>query len=415
MAASQYDIGIIGAGPIGITTACAIQLLHPNARICVIDKRPEFTRNHGLNVRKDSVLEIQEILQKVFNEQPERSRPVQEFIASWSGNFVRTSDIEKKLGKIAKDLGITVLRDESYAITEERLESILEHNEGHSPLNAHFEGVKVIIGADGAHSPTRKYICRKMGVSEFSEQETLRYLVELKYQSPGDTKPRGLMAASSEAITHGQLTFETMSANAVPSTKPVTLHDFVDKETYDALRIEDCEGNLKGVFGNSWTLEELRSLSKDDRKIEALTRQLDDYVADVKTRNGDCIDEKISTLIMEIYKSQKAIATINRTHVLLVGDAESGIVLEGGFNKGLRGAAACVVAVVNYLSREDCAKGEMPDEFNEYEARLNSIFYEEKNWAKAKNYALRSVETSLASSHYSSKACSSSSESCVIL
>lgn len=385
----NYDVVIVGAGPIGITTACTIKAKNPEIAVCVIDKRPKPTRNHGLSIKSDSVDAIQRVLQERIVD-PNAVANLGAIFQGWSNNFIRTVKIEEDLRQEAEKMKVTVLRGKEYEVTP-------AHFEGE--LDKIFQSARIIIGADGAHSVVRKAVMHDRLVDE----ETLRHLIELKYQTEGQAKPRSMFEASSAAVQHGRLDFESMSKTQRAELKPVTLHIFVNEPTFDAMRVEDTQGNLKGVPGNTWTLSELNS--KKDHNVYSVYRQLMSHVENVKERGGGCYDEQISTLIMNIYRSEEAVKEHKGKIVMLVGDAESGIVLEGGFNKGLKGAAACAEHVINYLNTSN------PAVLLSYQEKMVEIFNEAKNWAKFKNTALDVIGTSAASSHTTYE---SSSSNCVI-
>lgn len=396
---TNYDVVVVGCGPIGITTACTIKALQPEVNICVVDKRADATRNHGLKINSSSVAKIQAVLTNSLDgydseEQKQNTNRLNGIFGGWSGQFVRTTKIEADLIEEATRMGITVLRGKDYGVTKENFDAFLEETPNDelpyelTTLQKIFKHAKIVIGADGAHSTTREVA---MG-GRLVDQETLRHLVELKYQTDGNVQPRGYFEASTASSVHGRLDFESMNKTSSEGRKPVTLHVFIDESTFDALRQTDESGNLKGVFGNSWTLEELRKEALTNKKIKALHEQFKTHLEGLHSRDGGCYDEKISTLKMEIYRSEECFKLYKGKYVLLVGDAESGIVLEGGFNKGLKGAAVCASAVSEFFKWGTPVSTDIPDEFVAYQEQIQQIFVEDKNWAKTKNKALTLAE-----------------------
>lgn len=400
---SNFDVVVVGAGPIGITTACTLKAIHNHLNICVIDKRPEPVRNHGLRINGDSVDKIQTLLESTLNSNssyadPEGIQGLHQIFEGWRDNFVRTSHIENELAKTAHQMGITVLRDKGCTITEENFASLCSP-EGQAAANVSsqlqqiFENAPVVIGADGAHSVVRKVVMK----NKFSHEEILRHLVELKYQTSGQMQARGYTEASTGAVKHKMLSFETTSNDQSKPAKPVTWHLFVGEPTYNSLRIEDKEGRLKGVFGNSWTLNELKQLATTDKNVKRIYIQMINYLRTVTLRQGSCQNEQISTLSMNVYRSKHSVKEYYGKYVLLVGDAESGLVLERGFNKGLKGAAICAHAVSSFFSAQ-MTNDEMPLPFKSYEEEMRALFENERKWAKLKNTALKVVEAPLYSS-----------------
>lgn len=389
----NIDVVVIGAGPIGITTASSLKALNPQLNICVLDKRAVATRNHGLKINADSVDKIQQTLLKVHG--GANVLRLNAIFQGWSGQFIRTVKIEEDLAIEAKAMGVTLLRGPEYEVKESEFNALCDGTSDNETLQRIFRSAQVIIGADSAHSVVRKVAMN----DELVDEEVLRYLAELKYQTDSATKPRSYLAASSASVKHGNLSFESMNKTSNTQTKPVTLHIFIDKPVFDSLRPADSDGNLKGVYGNSWTLAELEVAAKTDRNIRKIFNQFTSYLESV----DDFADEKISTLEMRIFRSSHSALHYRNKQVLLVGDAESGIVLEGGFNKGLKGAAECAFTVNEYFLHQDQAI------FHTYEKNMVDIFENERAWTRLKDNALSVLATSAASSHETS----STSSSCI--
>lgn len=275
---ANYDVVVVGAGPIGITTACSLKAIHGKLHICVIDKRPEPQRNHGLRINGDAVDRIQQLLEDALHS-PEASEKnvlmLKKVFCSWRDNFVRTSQIEMSLASIAQNMGIAVLRDAACKITEQNFATLCESQAvtsdiGDGLLPAIFRHASVVIGADGSHSVVRKVAMK----DKLSHHAVLRHLVELKYQTNGQMTIRNYKEASKNVIKHSTLSFETTSQDTSKPTKPVTLHLFVDEATYHALRVPDASGQLKGVFGNSWKLAELTELAHGHTGIKKVYAQI---------------------------------------------------------------------------------------------------------------------------------------------
>ena len=395
---SNFDVVVIGAGPGGISTSCMIRALNPDLRICVLDKHEKAVRKHGLKIRTDSIEVISVLLKKTIDtvtDNQERKLKLTHLLNvfnSWSGNFVRTSTIEENLLDAATSNDVTVLRGKEYRVKEKYLESLLGDqfpqnlSERVQSLYAIFKDAKIVIGADGAHSVVRKVVMQDTLVG----QELIRHVVELKFQTPGSTISRSILESSILSSKHGLLTFESMSKSVTEDLKPATLHVFVPQETFAALRVEE-NGVIKGVFGNSWTLKDLSERFKSNPYISKLDAIYQSYIESLKERNGACIDEKISTIVINIYRSERAYCHFKESkHVLLIGDAESGIVLEGGFNKCLKGVAACAKAVDDFFKSGDDSK--KLSVLETYQFILKQIFEKERAYAKTKYSVLKVAE-----------------------
>ena len=108
----NYDAVIIGAGPVGIATAATLKAIHKEAKILVADKRTETRRHYGLSVARDSIKYLADVLQR--NSESEEARELEKLFRSWSGTVKRVSFMEDTLADRARELGVTVERDEKY-------------------------------------------------------------------------------------------------------------------------------------------------------------------------------------------------------------------------------------------------------------------------------------------------------------
>ena len=93
-------------------------------------------------------------------------------------------------------------------------------------------------------------------------------------------------------------------------------------------------------------LEEL----KDRPNVEQVYKQLKAYTDGMIARGEKVSEDKVSVFETKIYRSAHRALTFKGRVVLLVGDAESGVISGNGLNKGLKGAAFCAYAVSTYFS-----------------------------------------------------------------
>lgn len=397
-----YNVVVVGAGPIGITYAATLKAIS-NCEVTVIDGREKPTRNHGLKVGSDSVEKIHEVLSQAIMEYSNVAsnthiKMLSEIYADWKNGFIRTTKIELDIAEIAQKMGVKVLRGEDYKLAEQRSEEKKE-------LQKILDNAHLIIGADGAHSTVRQILG-----TQLTDVKTLQYLVELKYQTDGKATPRSFSEAFYESAICGHIDIESMHKKASEENKPVTLHIFIDEKTYDALRVMDGKGQLKGVFGNSWTLDDIKKMGETNKAIHNLYQTFKTHLKGIAERGGTCNEEKISTLEMTVYRSEKSVVECDDKIVLLVGDARSGMVIERGFNKGLKEAALAAKATAEWFYRFQKARG-IPEPLIQYEREVNAIFKEELKWAERKNMGINLAQSSVALTHDFSEVSSSSFES----
>jgi len=409
---SNFDVVIVGAGPVGITTATTLKALNKDLLICVLDKRELPSRNHGLNIQSDSVNKIIEVMDKAVKDSPSTNHSLmgslKSMFVTWKNNFIRTKTIEEDLGQKAREMGITLLRGKDYELTDDRLakvmkspeeiQEILDHQteeglpeaERISPqdvaLMRIFQHAKVVMGCDSAHSIVREKI---MGLG-LTEDKTMQHVIELKYQTNGATRVRNLRENLEDSCYHGHLDIETMNRQRLEDDKPVTLHVFVDEETFKRFR-PTIDGKLKGVFGNSWTMQEIAKFAETDEKIRDIYHIFCDSLKKVCKREGTPHDEQITSLPIRIYRSEKSVKLVSGRAVILAGDANSGLILARGFNKGLMEAALSAQAVHTFFAKGRTTMQEMPEEFTSYQEQSRKMFENEKWWIEYKSSLISAV------------------------
>lgn len=431
----SYDTVIVGAGPIGMTTACLVKVLNPNAKICVLEKNQLAKRSHGLKIASDSVNQIIAVLDRVLKQIEDEGQNKNEdriqnisllkntFVSWKNSGFVRTNQIEMTLAERAHALGIGVFRGEAYAITPEFIGkrpelSIVkkedpvkqsEFEKEREKVRKIFDQAKIIIGADGAHSAVRREI---MG-NELIEEASFQYMVEFKYQINSNANLQSKIEVCKQSTVAQDIVFENIGKGNGNEKKPATFRAFVDKKTYDALRQNETDADnhvilgannkprLKGVFGNSWTLSTLKEEIEKKRnagqvkiagRMNRMLELLNFYVSNIQSKNNSCSDEQISALELKVFLSKHTVKKFGDQYALLVGDANSGMVLERGFNMGLIESIHCAQAITTHL--ENQAKPEhkaensqeIPKEFEAYEKTTHALYRKEKWWAGVKNF-----------------------------
>jgi 2-polyprenyl-6-methoxyphenol hydroxylase-like FAD-dependent oxidoreductase len=323
-------ITIVGAGPVGLLTACLLaqerQSLSRVAshtqerqslpgvdshtqkhRITIIDKRVQHSRNHLLSISDDT---IQAICQSLLNSDNEIIIELIDLLRSWSNQPVSTSVIQESLLQIAIRLGVEI----NLGTSVESLDDIRD---------------SIVIGADGARSKIRQLAFN----DELVDQHTISYMAQLKFTTPGRTKPRPLLTTMSHSFLNGitgddiVMTFESMSRPNDELRKSGTLHIPIPKSVYDIL-----SANGRGNFTTAWTPEELSRIQ--DSQVAKLLRVIKRYRFGVTWRDGWIENPKITVIPLNIYRSARTFTVKGDKLVLLVGDAASGLVYERGLNKG---------------------------------------------------------------------------------
>lgn len=98
---------------------------------------------------------------------------------------------------------------------------------------------------------------------------------------------------------------------------------------------------------------------------------------------------KITTLELSIYRSKKSVKYYHGKPFLLVGDANSGMILQRGYNKGIKEAIHCAKAIDGYFTSSSKSTKKIPKALNAYQKEVRRIFDEEKRKTEQKNFFLK--------------------------
>src|SRR5437764_297391 len=238
-------ITIVGGGPVGLFLACLLSYQH---RVTILEKRHERKRNHSLNISKQTIDVINNYLQiaSYFDE-------LKQLLNQWANNSINTIDIENALTSVANNYGVTI----RYGIEIISLDGIDDN---------------IIIGADGARSKIRSLIFG----DEVIDKHNVQYVAQVKYQTPGHTRPRLSVSAICYSFLNGlsgsdmAADFESLAPVNDPFRKSGTLYVPIPQSVYNILTT-----NGKGNFNNPWSLSELAIV--DHQQIAKLLRIINRY------------------------------------------------------------------------------------------------------------------------------------------
>lgn len=404
---TNYTIGIVGGGPIGTIAAAVTQATRKNERICVLDKREEPTRHHGIRFNSDSIEKIVSVLESALKQEDplvdrEATGELLAILRGWKGRVIRTSAIESTMTIFAKKHGVTVLKGKKYEVTQDSFDPLFCDKGDESKLTdeqkllkQNFRNLKVIMAADGSHSIVRK----KVVGSTLLHEKIIQYFGEVKYETTSETPRRSLFDASVRSSKFEEIGFETLGSATRESTfKPGTLHFVVNEQEFEALRKKDHDGRIiRGDFEHPWNLQTLGEAAKTDAIIQKVFVKARSYLSNVRERGGTYRNEKITCFPMKIYQSPYSAKVHEGKVVAFVGDAESGRIFERGFNGGLEILAHCIIANNNYLKRTESraeAVTELPTEFVGYQEEARKLFQSEALSATLKGKAITVAQKS---------------------
>ena len=235
-------ITIVGAGPVGLLTACLLTHQHT---ITVIDKRAHSSRAHSLDIGSEVIIAITDYASTLTID-----HPLMAVIKEWSNQPISTLIIEQTLEQLALSLGVTIRRNVSVS-TDTELSELSD---------------QIIIGADGANSMIRRLAFDNAVIDEHE----VGYMAQLKYQTPSSTTPRKAISASAYSLLNGLtgpdmvVDFESLApASSDGMQKSGTLHIPVPSPVYTILTAEG-----RGTHTTAWTVDELSTI--DHPKVAKL-------------------------------------------------------------------------------------------------------------------------------------------------
>lgn len=341
------DIGIIGAGPVGLWTAIQLKIRNPNANIVVFEQHADYKRKHVLIINPDSL--------KGIPDHPELKAFVQMVKKT---NKLSTVVIENSLKKIAEDVGVNII-----------------HKKITNPMNLKktLPNVKIVIGSDGAHSITRNTVFE----GKEKERKTLTYLAEVKYMVDGKARPQfKLVHSALRSTAHDYVTEHVGSPNG-KGKSPVTLRMVISKEEFDTLRKSG-----KGTFAKPL------HITKDAKNIPD---RISTLVKRWLSTKQDLFKEKASetsltTTNLDYYVSEKVVKEKENIQFVLLGDSAFGVPFFRSLNNGLLCGTTFAKEVANNLDTLDVP-------LKNYENYVEKLSSREVFRAKVKAFALRCFST----------------------
>ena len=352
-------ITIVGAGPVGLLAAC---LLSQRYTITILEKRTEPTRNHALNISFDTISAITSFLSN--NDNP-AIRELCDLMTNWSNTPVSTNEIETSLSNIAEKLGVTIRR----GVKINSLESIDD---------------SIVIGADGAHSKIRELVFN----NEVCDEYNAEYMAQVKFETPGATRPRLTLSAISYSFLNGLsgsdmvIDFESLASPNDSFLKNGTLHIPIPQSVYNIL-----SDNNRGNYVNPWTVDELSLINNS--QVAKLVRIIKRYNFSLRWRGGYLGDAKITVIPLTIYRSCDVVKfTITNKLVILMGDSSSGLVFQRGLNKSWLEALKCAQILLNPDLNT------LPEGLGEYASYCISLYESEKNQVISKHNKIMSANRS---------------------
>lgn len=348
---SDFDVLIIGGGPVGLWTATQIKKANPELKVAVLERYTEYKRSHILRLEQES-LSGNPAIQQELRPKPKRTKVP---TLSTSVIPIATQKLEQCLLRHAQEAKVQIIYEEVKS-TQALAES--------------YPDSKIIIAADGSHSSTRQQLFGED--KKALDKEELQYMVELRYEVTADTQPLDILDATRTRKLLNFYCHEHVTKGENGRSK-VSLRFFVDKATYEALG----EASLKKP----------RKLS--DAMPDKLKQDINIWM---NARKKVCREEyiagssKVTKTTLSVYASKQLFQYKDGKLWLLVGDAAFGVPYFRSLNNGLLCGSELATAVVDALKAGDSERLKRLGEG--YQQFSKALYKRELRRAKTKNFAV---------------------------
>ncbi len=326
----DVDVVIIGAGPIGLWTAILSKIRKQTLKIVIFEKYENYQRTHFLSIEPESLSEIpsNEQLLELKNDFLNKPRqPIQE--------------IERKMRKIAENLGIVIIRGE-------------EIIDPQSLMNR-CPNASIFIGADGSRSKVRELI----SPNKFAFSNHLRYWLQVRYEAEGNggrlldiRKAPFVSRFAYQVLSKMTYSVNEESSRVENNRVSVTIRLHIDEKMYDKFSDarEKTALSLKDLKPYSTLLEDIYLW------IGARRQEL----SEVRIKGTD----RVTAIQLKTYSARVFVKAIDEKIWCLVGDSAAGFSYEKGFNAGLLCGNYLSMAVAErndlIVNRKSCAKSKDP-------------------------------------------------------
>lgn len=317
----------------------------------------------------------------------ERVLNLRNIVRQWGkGGFVQTNDIEKDLHYVGEKLGVVIKRVDDYKnyLNKQKFESLFISEEETSTLTELelrdiIRKSSAVVGADGVRSVVSEVVMPKK-----SFEKTYQHNALLKYQAPGTQLRRSPKEVTTMVSEAGMFTKQSISRDTSKPIKPTTLNIFIDEETYQFLMKKDSTGKVvKGDAAHAYTVKELEIEANKHPGVKKLYDIVRLHLKD-KNPQGEVL---LSVLPLTMSQSEHSYAEFHGKPILKVGDANSTLILQRGFNKGLKEAAELAKTLSSASKNEvDSAKF-----YTQYEKKVQRIYNQERWMIEFKNSILNAI------------------------
>jgi len=343
------EVLIIGGGPIGLFTAAQIKALRPNTDVHIYEKYHSYQRRHIVQIRHSCLKGapdhpiIQSALEKIKGTKPRGW--------IWKTSMISTSELEEILANAAETLGVKIHRG---CFIQKPQDLAKFHN------NTRF-----ILGADGAHSATRKAIFG----DELQTKQKLTSIAELKYFIRGETtriSPKQLYVGCKKV---GEVITEHVGKMNASGKTPITVrmvisdkdHEKMQNATFkNPFKIDQCPEKIRIAFEN-W--KQRRKRLKEDQIVPD--------------------SEKVSAVALSNYASKRFVKCLEEVQYALFGDSTVGVPFFSSLNFGLRCSIEGSKRIVQSLENPESTSLRAYERFVQKNAKW------ELTYAKIKSFALK--------------------------
>ena len=353
--ATDTDVLVIGAGPIGLLNAWAMKRLNSDLNVVVLEKYEEYQRTHSLILKYEHLAELMRVLHV---QDPELLALVEQL--KYDPNM-RTNKLQERLTKLAKDIGVKVLT--RHEVKEDEIKQLLRDE---------YPNVQLIVGADGTHS----VVSRTLFPEDNQVKYEFDYVLQLRYDISGSEKaPRIYPTEFYQKMARKGLVANEYVGHYEDGKTPVTMQMMISKEDFELLKAYTSKNPMFLYESSDDIKSELPPRLKSfitgyiSAKIQATQPQ--GHIIDYKTI-------RISVNEAPATHARQVVTQHNQARVILKGDSALGLSYFIGLNAGLEATIHFFTYMKETILDSFKNKSAMDNALAEYQSWFLNVFAPKK-------------------------------------
>ena len=347
--ASDTDVLVIGAGPIGLVNAWGMKCLNRNLNIIVLEKYAEYQRSHPLIMQS---AQLESIMKSTHSEQDPTLIALLKQLKK--DPHIRTNTLQQIFTKLAQDSGVEI-----------QTEHAVQTNTINKIINDAYPNVSLIIGADGTHSVVSDALFPKGN----QIKHEFDFVLQLRFEINGEVKAPGIKIQQFyQQMARKGLIANEYIGNFAQGKTPITMQMMISKADFLELQKASSKNPLRPYTAKQSSASQQNTLLPPHLN-SFITTYLSYKIADT-TKLNQVIDQesiRISVNDAPATHAKQVINQLGRAYVILKGDAALGLSYFKGLNAGLEASAKFLSTMSAVIKNAFYDKETMAKQLDQYQ------------------------------------------------